>query len=49
MLTISDTKTGTIAVSYEGTTWMKISYILTLAGISIIIWLKLYNMINKRK
>ena len=42
MIEISNKDEGNIIVSYTGTIWMKISYILTSSGIAIIIWLKFH-------
>lgn len=39
MITIQDIDKGKITISYEGTTWMKISHILTFLGFGIAIWL----------
>lgn len=43
MITIQDIDEGKITISYERTTWMKISYILTFFGFGIAIWLILKN------
>lgn len=40
MIRVSNIEEGTIHVSYNGTTWMQISYILTLVGIGGIVYMK---------
>lgn len=47
MITLSNINNGIIYVSYTGTGWMKVSYVLTIMGISIMVWLKLYNIKNR--
>lgn len=44
MLTVSNQDEGTITVSYTGTTWMKLSYILTLVGIGGLVWIKFQKL-----
>ncbi len=44
MITVSNQDEGNITVSYTGTTWMKISYILTLIGIGGVVWIKFQKL-----
>lgn len=40
-ITVPNIDKGNVYISYKGTTWMKISYITTIAGIATIVWLSL--------
>ncbi len=46
MIEIKDIESGSINISYEGTTLMKVSYVSTLAGIIVLIWLICKNRHN---
>lgn len=46
MIEIKDIESGTINVTYEGTTLMKVSYMSTLAGIIVLVWLACKNRHN---
>lgn len=46
MIEIKDIESGTINVTYEGTTLMKVSYMSTLAGIIVLVWYVCKNQHN---
>lgn len=46
MIEVKDIEKGTVNVTYEGTTLMKVSYVSTLAGIIVLVWLICKNRHN---